>query len=66
MLYEVTAIKMMIVCTSIITLVARNNLSVRFGDIHHPPESQGSCEYVHVCPPACVLLPVEMAYMVAS
>ena len=66
MLYEVTAIKMMIVCTSIVTLVTRNDLAVRFGDIYHPPESQGSREYVHVCPPACVLLPVKMAYMVAS
>ena len=58
---EVKETKMMIVCTSIVTLVARNNLAVRFGDIYHPPESQGSREYVHVCPTPCVLLPVNMA-----
>ena len=64
MVIEVTATKMMMVCTSIVTLVATNNLAVRFGDIYHPPESQGSREYVHVCPPACVLLPIKMAFMV--
>ena len=61
MLIEVTETKMMMICTSIAALVAINNLAVRFGDIYHPPESQGSREYVHVCPTPCVLLPVKMA-----
>jgi len=35
----------------------KSNLSIGFGNLHHPSERQSSSEYIQVCPPPSVLLP---------